>query len=86
MTYRYHRVTQLLKKTGNIENNIVNRGRTSPSDKRELAKIVMAYRRQLFRNLGCQAGMDGTAVKNIGCGSKKFCYYLGNLPNNLFDS
>jgi len=52
MTYRYHRVTQLFKKTGNIENNIVNRGRTSPSDKRELAKIVMAYRRQLFRNLG----------------------------------
>nr|CAA82360.1 putative transposase [Drosophila hydei]prf//2013359A transposase [Drosophila hydei] len=78
-----HGVIQIFKKNGNIENNIANRGRTSaitPRDKRQLAKIVKADRRQSLRNLASkwsqqlaklssESGRD--KLKSIGYGFYK---------------
>lgn len=55
------------KKNGNIENNVANRGRTSAitaRDKRALATIVKADRRQSLRNLASEwSDKIGKSVK-----------------------
>jgi len=84
-----HGVIKVFKTTGNIENNIKKRGRTSaitPRDKRELAKIVKADRRQSLRNLTSEWSQKigktfkrkwtWLQLKNIGYGFYKVCFVI----------
>lgn len=77
------------KKNGNIDNNIVNRGRKSAiteRDKRSLATIVKANRRQSLRNvasewsdkIGKSVGREWTRLQlqNIGYKFYKVCIQI----------
>lgn len=82
-------VINKFNKTGNIDNNIVNRGRKSAiteRDKRSLATIVKANRRQSLRNvasewsdkIGKSVGREWTRLqlRNIGYKFYKVCIFI----------